>query len=260
MSYRRGMGAVGPGIDISHYGAPYAQMLGLGNSGDGLGMLYRYGAGLGWTPGPGQTPADDPRILSQFGKFRQTYKTSGPSGWGTTSNKRAVGDALLRAARMQFPGQTVRKAGSTGWVAGGRIGFEVTLAQPMRWGEIKGNGKIIERANPLGAVVDGLRLTLPLTQKLQGTLETPEAAADPSIPPADPGAEAPEESGGGGLLSAKIGGLPVWAVGIMGIGIVGGVAFLALRKKKKPAPVAANRRRRRRRRRSSKRRRRSSRR
>ena len=136
MSYSTKMGPpVGPGIDISHYGAPYAQMLGLGDSGDGLGMLYRYGAGLGWTPGPGQTPADDPRILSCFGKFRQTYKTSGPSGWGTPANSTAAANALLRAAQKQFPGQTVRKAGGgSGWLAGGKIGFEVVLATLMRWG------------------------------------------------------------------------------------------------------------------------------
>lgn len=254
MSYRRGMGAVGPGIDISHYGAPYAQMLGVGGSGDGLGMLYRYEA-LGLSPG------DDPRILSRFGKFRQTYKTSGPSGWNTDGAAATAADALLRAARKQFPGQTVRKAGGgSGWVAGGRIGFEVTLAQPMRWGEVKLRGKRIETVNPLAAVHDGLRLADAVTQKLEGTLSTPEAEADPSIPPAEQGAEVPEESGGdgeeGGLLTTKVAGLPVWAISIMGFGIIGGVAFLALRKKK-PAPVAANRRRRRssrkRRRRSSKR-------
>jgi dienelactone hydrolase len=259
MSYRKAMGAVGPGIDISHYGAPYAQMLGLGSSGDGLGMLFRYGAGMGWTPGPGQTPGDDPRILSQYGKFQQTYKTSGPSGWGTSSNTQAAAAALLRAAQKQFPGQTVRKLGSTGWASGGRIGFEVILASPMRWGAIKAKGKLIESANPLAAVHDGLRLTDAMTQKLSGTLTTPEAAADPTAPAPPSGPEAAESSGEEGLLTTKVAGLPVWAIGIMGFGIVGGIAYLALRKKPKPKAVAANRRRRRssrrrrRRRRSSRR-------
>lgn len=245
MSYSIKMGApVDPGIDISHYGAPYAQMLGLGSNGDGLGMLYRYGAGLGWTPGPGQTPADDPRILSRFGKFRQTYRTSGPAGWGTSANKTAAVNAVVRAAQKQFPGNRVSKIGETGWVAGGRIGFEVIVAQPMRWGEIKMKGRRIQSANPLAGVHDGLRLTDALTQKLQGTLLTPEQAASPEPAAADSGAEPAESSGDeGGFLTTKVAGLPVWAIGIMGFGIVGGVAFLALRKK--PAPVAANRRRRR---------------
>jgi hypothetical protein len=249
-----GMGAVDPGIDISHYGAPYAQMLGVGNSGDGLGMLFRYGAGLGWTPGPGQTPADDPRILSRLGKFQQTYKATGPSGWGT-GNTVAAADALLRAARKQFTGQTVRKLGTTGWTSTGRIGFEVTLAQPMRWGEIKAKGKLIESANPLSGVYDGLRLTDALTQKLSGTLAEPSVAADPAAVAELPAGPEPEEASGGdeGFLTQKIAGLPVWGIGIMGFGIVGGIAYLALRKK--PASVTANRRRR-----SSKKRRRSRRR
>ncbi|RLB43806.1 MAG: hypothetical protein DRH30_02600 [Deltaproteobacteria bacterium] len=240
MSYKN---KIGPGIDISHYGAPYAQMLGLGNSGDGLGMLYRYGAGLGWAPGAGETPADDPRIASQFAKIKVSFKVRNLSSGKSLD----AANAIYRAARAAFAGDTVKKIGTNGWAGDGRVGVIVTLARDTRYGEIRAKGKGIETLNPIKAVSNGGSLYDARTQKLSGSLVTPaQIEADPAALTIDTGPEAEESVDEGGFFAAKVGFFPVWLLGLLGVGLTGGAVY-AMTRKKKPAasPVTANRRRRR---------------
>ncbi len=236
-----GMGRVGPGIDISHYGAPYQGMLGLGTYVEMPGYegaMYAT-AGLGqepWTPGRGQTPADDPRMVKKFARVRGDYR---PGNIGSGLTTRAA-NLLVDEAKRQFSGMTVRKIGSTGWTPQGRVGFEVILRNPMRAGEIKQKIETIGRlAGP--RVGTNTRLYAALTYIKPGDYfagALPAEGAPPSAPPL----VAEEE----GFFAKKVGGIPVWAAGALGIAAVGGVVLLAT-KKKKPAAVAANRSRRRRR-------------
>ena len=246
---------VNPGIDISHYGAPFKGMLGLGayterpgfdyeyaTAGLGMGeMVYDYGAALGYT-GP---PAQDPRMLKAYSKVRLTYAVSNvPS-----DDAPRAANLVHQAAQRKFSGNTVRKVGN-GWISGGRIAIEVILARPTRLGEIKMKSKQIETDNPLSPIGSSARLRGARTAYNESDImsET-EAAAHAGGSPTPPSTGTPpttEESSGE---------FPWLYVGI-GAGalvLIGGIAF-ALRKKPAPRPVAANRRRRRRRRRTSRRR------
>jgi hypothetical protein len=229
------LGAVGPGIDLSHYGAPYQGMLGLGGC---VGC-----AGLGWVPGAGQSPADDPRIVKQFAKVRQTFRVRGIAG-----KTAETATAILNAASAAFPGHRVRKASGdgygAGWGPGGRVGVDIIIAAPTRLGELKMKGRslqtrnVISRVNP-GAALQDARTGVDASQ-LQ---ETPGVA--PAFPgtPADFDAPAPvSEPSEGSFLTRRVGGLPVWAVGGLGVAALVGIGFAVTRKK----PVAKNRRRRRR--------------
>jgi hypothetical protein len=246
-----GLGAVGPGIDISHYGAPYKGMLGLGGYAGGvgeyvsqplggLGMLYRYGAGMGWTPGPGQSPADDPRMVKQFTIVKAYYRVRGLSG---DRNAARAGSVILAKARALYSGNTVRKlsgSGATGWVSGGRTGFEVILANPMRAGEIK--RKNFQAGQQAGHEIGGGVAFYDASTSIP-------ASGFEAAPSASPSEEA--AAANGNFLTQRVAGLPVWAIGVIGLTVVGGLGYMALKPKK--AAVAANRRRRRRRRRTTRR-------
>jgi hypothetical protein len=208
----------------------------------GLGTLYAT-AGLGWTPGPGQTPADDPRMVREFGKVRQTYKVR-----NIPSAKAAdAASAIFAAGRRDFAGNTVRKASgngySNGWGPGGRVGFDVIFAQPTRLGEIKSKGKAIERGNPVASLASDASLYDAQTGVSAADLLTPPGAPPETADPT-PGAPVPPPEPEGNFLTQTVGGVPVWAIGGLGIVAVGGLIF-ALTRKKAPTP---NRRRRRRRR------------
>lgn len=304
-----GIGAVGPGIDISHYGAPYAQMLGLGGYGVGeyvsqplgsVGMLYRYGAGLGvpkiaphgswnpsvgparptpswhavthskasgrspssllrfrspwhlsglgavgpWSPGPGQRWSDDPRMVKRFTIVRSTYRVRNLGGERTA---KVAADRVLAKARALFAGNTVRRIGTTGWTSDGKVGYEVILANVTRAGEIR--GKNYQAGQQAAAAMGGgvefydASTIIPANAYVDAP---PEAPATPEVAPSAEGEEEP-------FLSRKVAGLPVWAVGLLGMTVVGGLGYMALRPKKKAA-VAANRRGRKRRRRRRRRR------
>lgn len=262
-SYYQTLGAVGPGIDISHYGAPYKQMLGVPALGSyteqpgehfeyataGVGMLYRYGAALGVEPWTGK-PSDDPRMVKQFTVVKSTYRVRNLGGDRTEAK---AADAILAKARALYRGNTVRKIGTTGWTSGGKVGFEVILAQPMRAGEIKSKNFQAgqQAASQMGGNVSFYDASTSIPQS--AFQDAPPSATDtPETTPSSTPAE--EAAAEGGLLTRKVAGLPVWALGLIGIGVTGGVAVLVMRKKK-PKPVAANRRRRKRRRRSTRRRR-----
>lgn len=236
-----GMGRVDPGIDISHYGAPYAQMLGLGATG----MLYRYGAGLGYT-GP---PAGDPRMVKRYTVVRSTYDVRGLGG-NNTSDRAA--NTILSKARQLFSGNTVRKIGTTGWVSGGRVGYEVILSGETRAGEIK--EKNFKAGQAAASAMGGnVRFTDARTSiPANAYVEAPADA--PPIPEEEPSATPEEEvaAANGGFFSKKVGGVPVWAVGGVSILLLGGVFYYATRP---PARRVSANRRRRKRRRSSRRRR-----
>jgi hypothetical protein len=266
---------LGTGIDISHYGAPYAQMLGLGDvrqalagprqamagGGDGLGMLYRYGAGLGAAP-PVWTgaPAEDPRMLKRYSKVKSTYAVSNVPG----AKAGTVADLLLAAARAKFPGNTVRKIGSTGWIAGGRVGFEVIVAQPMRLGEFKSKSKAIELANPLaskGGLPASAALSGASTSYNQGDLMSVEeqTAASGGAPTPESTGTTPPDVPGGAMATPSAPEFPwKWiAVGTGAVALIGIVAAVAMKKPAR-APTPNRRRRSTRRRRSSRGRRRRS--
>lgn len=263
--YRPGLGT---GIDVSHYGAPYKGMLGVGDSGDGLGfyteqpgfdyeyataglgrgMLYRYGAALGVAPWTGK-PSEDPRMVKKYTKVVATYRVRNLGSNGNTAPKAA--DAIYAEARRAFSGNTVRKLNGSGWGGGslqGKVGFEVVLAQPMRAGEIKQKnfqaGKKAQ-ARMSGTTWYDATTHIPSNAFVDAPPETPPTPEEtPSTTPEQDTAPTP-------FYSKKVAGLPVWAIGLVGTGLVVGVGYMATRKRK-PA-VTPNRRRRRRRRRTSRR-------
>lgn len=244
MSYTRyaarGMARpVDPGIDVSHYGAPYQGMLGL----DGcMGC-----AGLGWVPGAGQTPRDDPRWLKRYSRVILHYAVSRvPSG-------SAGPDALVNKARGKFPGQTVRKAWGNGWGSGvdsGRIGVEVVLASPMRLGEIKGKGKDLEGTLSGAGLTDTSVSQAKTAYNAGDLMSESEVAAHTAGQATSTSAMLlptnTEYSGAEGenFLTRTAAGLPVWGWGLLGLGTLGAVG-LVVATTRRPAPVTANRRRRR---------------
>lgn len=245
-SYYETLDGVGPGIDISHYGAPYKGMFGV----DGLGeMLYRYQAGLGVEPWTG-VPAEDPRMVRQFTIVRSTYRVRNLGGDRTAAR---AADAILAKARALFSGNTVRKIGTTGWTGDGKVGYEVILAQDTRAGEIK--SKNFRAGQQAAAQMGGSVQFYDAATAIPSNAFIDAPPSAPATPETAPSSTPSQEAAAqGNVLTQKVAGLPVWALGLIGIGVVGGVAFVATRKK--PAPVAPNRRRRRSKRRSSRRRRR----
>jgi hypothetical protein len=261
---------LGYGVDVSHYGAPYKGMLGIGSYvgeyvNQPLGTLYA-AAGLGqamwptgpaWTPAAGQIPADDPRMVRQYATVRSTYS---PRGISPAQAPRAA-DLLVAEAQRQFPGNTVRKIGTTGWTNDGQVGYEVILAQETRAGDIKRKNKAV--GDIVGPTVGtGTSFYNALTWIRDADIAVPTAPAlAPSAPSTYPGqvpppsttlpgpswTPAPTEAQPG-FFEQEVGGVPVWAVGLIGIAVLGGVAFVVLRKPS-AAPTANSRRRRYRRRR-----------
>lgn len=229
-SYYETLNGIGPGIDVSHYGAPYQGMFGLGT-----------------TPWTG-APAEDPRMVRQFTTIRATYRVRNLGGDRTAARAAA---AILSKAQALFSGNTVRKIGTTGWTSDGKVGFEVILASAMRAGEIKQKNFMAgqQAAAQMGGNVEFYDAA---TSIPSNAFEDAPPTAPPT-PETTPYVATTEDN----FLTQEVGGLPVWALGLIGIGVVGGVAFVVLRKK--PAAVAANRRRRRRTTRRNGRRRRRSR-
>lgn len=210
---------LGTGIDVSHYGAPYQGMLGLGQA--------------TWSPGPGQTPADDPRMVKKYAVVRSVYRVR-----NVPSDKAGrLADLLLSRARTLFAGSTVRKIGSTGWTNDGRVGFEIVLSAATRAGEIKlRNATARDVAGQLGGGAELYDAQTVISPTDYMPLE------DTMLPPSEqPVAMEPATE------SRTIGGLPIWAVAGLGVAAVGAVALLTMRKK----PVTSNRRRSRSRRRMS---------
>lgn len=236
MSYKQ---TIDPGIDISHYGAPYKGMFGL----DGVGeMLYRY-RGLGtWTG----APAADPRIVQRYTVIRATWRVR-----NVPSDKaQQAADRLLYQGRQAFSGNTVRKIGSTGWTADGRVGYEVILAQDTRAGEIKQkNFQAGTRAQAAlrdaGGISNAELYDAQTAIPSNAFTDAPPTA--PATPETTPSSTTTGPAPSEGFLTQRVAGLPVWAVGLIGITIVGGVVVVATRRR--PAAVTANRRRRSRRRR-----------
>lgn len=237
----RGMARpVDPGIDVSHYGAPYQGMLGLEGC---MGCV-----GLGWVPGPGQTPRDDPRWLKRYSRVILNFAVSRvPSG-------SAGPDALVNKARGKFPGHTVREAWGNGWGSGvdsGRLGVEIILASPMRLGEIKGKSKDIEGALS-GAGLTDARVSQAKTAYNAGDLMSESEVAahtagqttstsTTTTPPANT-----EDSGveGENFLTQTAAGLPVWGWGLLGLGTLGAIGLVFAMTARGPAAVTANRQRR----------------
>jgi hypothetical protein len=210
----------------------------------GLGMLYRYGAALGtWTG----KPSEDPRMVKQFTTIRSTYNVRGLGGERTASQ---AADVVLAKARSLFAGNTVRKIGTTGWIAGGRVGYEVILAAPMRAGEIK--RKNFQAGQQAAAQMGGpvrftdARTVIPsnaFQDSSPSAPSTPEQSSSAATEEEQAAELAPQTGEGDSFLTRKAAGLPVWAWGLVGVGVVGGVvAFAATRDK--PQELRLNSRRR----------------
>lgn len=203
---------LGYGVDISHYGAPYQGMLGLGQA--------------TWSPGPGQTPADDPRMVKKFAVVRSVYRVR-----NVPSDKAGrLADLLLSRARTLFQGSTVRKIGTTGWMNDGRVGFEVILAAATRAGEIKlRNATARDVASQLGGGAELYDAQTIISPTDYMPLE------DTMLPPGEQPVATMEST-----ETRTIGGLPIWAAAGIGVAALGALAFVMTRKK----PVTSNRRKR----------------
>jgi hypothetical protein len=229
VSYNR----IDPGIDISHYGAPYKGMLGL-----------PAGLGSGWTG----TPSEDPRMVKQFTTVRATWTVSNVPSEKATQ----VGQRLLAEAQRLFSGNTVRMIGTNGWMAGGRVGYDVILAAPMRAGEIKQKNFTAGRdaqawlrrqeSRLENASLNGAQTLIP-----SNGFEAAPASAPPTpevAPSAPDTLYAPAEQSSENFLTQDVGGLPVWGLGLIGLAVVGGLGFVLLSKPKAKAPTPNRRRRR----------------
>lgn len=280
ISYRQLRG-LGQGIDISHYGAPYQGMLGVGDglgsytespgfdyeyatagmgeyterpgfdyeyaaAGLGRGMLYRYGAALGAVPWTG-APAEDPRMVKKFTTITSSYRVRNLGG-DRTAEKAA--QAILAAARQKFSGNTVRLIGTTGWTSGGKVGFQVILAQDTRAGEIK--QKNFQAGKKAQSTMGGNVTFYDATTSIPSTAFVDAPPGTPPTPEETPSTTPDQDVAETSFFSKKVAGVPMWAVTLIGGGLVVGVGYMALKPKKR-APVP-NRRRKRRRRRTSRRR------
>ena len=212
-----------------------------------------------WNPGAGQTPRNDPRIVKAYSTVRGTWT---PSGISRTTAPSVPG--LLKAqVQSRLPGWTIKSAG---WNAAGQVELSVVVPSDTAAGVIKGaffdaGDAVNSQRNASGFLMLGTtssgapaKLINPMTYvnatdiKLPSS-STPSTTSDTTTTPAttDTGTDQP-------FYMKSIAGLPVWAIGIGGIALVGVLGFTALRKKpaavSKPAAAAvvANRRRRHRRR------------
>lgn len=245
-------------------------------TGQSMGLYYQdpakypgmkgLGAGAEWTPGPNEGPADDPRIVRKFAKVTSVYSPRNISGNQTTK----VAEMLVVEARRRFPKHKVQKIGTTGWTSSshragsGKVGFEVILSEPMRAGAIKKRffeigQKVGPEVGPQTSLYDARTLFNSRDLSMPEAEEEAEVAMkerqeeDLTKPPPEP-PPAPEEEDTN-FLTQEVAGLPVWLIGVLGIGAIGGVAYLTMRGGQKTAPVTPNKRKRRRRRRRSRRRR-----
>jgi len=222
-----------------------------------------------WNPGAGQTPRNDPRIVKAYSTVRGTWT---PSGISRTTAPSVPG--LLKAqVQSRLPGWTIKSAG---WNAAGQVELSVVVPSDTAAGVIKGaffdagdavnsqrnasgflmlgttsSGAPAKLINPM-TYVNATDIKLPSSSTpstTSDTTTTPSTTSDTTTTPAttDTGTDQP-------FYMKSIAGLPVWAIGIGGIALVGVLGFTALRKKpaavSKPAAAAvvANRRRRHRRR------------
>lgn len=245
-------------------------------TGQSMGMYYEnpakypgmegLGAGAEWTPGPNEAPSDDPRIARKYAKVTSVYSPRNISGDQTTK----VAEMLVVEAKRRFPKHRVRKIGQTGWTSSshpagsGKVGFEIILSEPMRAGAIKKRffeigQKVGPEVGPQTSLYDARTifnpsdLSMPKPEE-QAKVELKEQEEDLTKPPPEPPKTQKDENGN--FLTQEVAGLPVWLIGVLGVGAVGGVAYLTLRGRGKGAAggVTPNRRKRRRRRRTRRRR------
>lgn len=236
-------------------------------TGDSMGMYYddpaKYpgmqglGANAEWTPGPDEGPSDDPRIVRKHAKVTSVYSPRNISGNQTTK----VAEMLVVEAKRRFPKHKVRKIGTTGWTSSkhpagsGKVGFEVVLSEPMRAGAIKKRffeigQKVGPEVGPKTSLYDARTIFSPRDLSMPDTKEQAEVEMkereeeDLTKPPPEPASSADEN---GNFLTQEVGGLPVWLVGVLGVGAVGGVAYLVMRNRTKARDMTPNRRRRQRR-------------
>lgn len=209
-------------------------------------------AGMGaaeWTPGPGEIPADDPRIVRRAATVQSTYSPRNIGSEQTTK----VADMVLEEAKRQFPNDRVRKLGPTGWTSSkhpagaGEVGYEVVLTEARRAGVIKRRNynvgqKVSKKLGSDGDLYNARTffnnadLSMP---QPESPPEEKEAAKEPAPPKETPKA-AP-------WFQQDVGGVPVWVMGLLGAGTIGGLGWYLARRRRKKAPVAPNRRRRRKR-------------
>lgn len=225
-----------------------------------------------WNPGAGQTPRNDPRIVKAYSTVRGTWT---PSGISRTTAPSVPG--LLKAqVQSRLPGWTVKSAG---WNAAGQVEISVVVPSDTAAGVIKGaffdagdavnsqraaggflvlgttaSGTPAKLINPM-TYVNATDIKLPSSSTTTPST-TPDATTTPSTTPDTTTPTTTDTTTSDQPFYMKsIAGLPVWAIGIGGIALVGVLGFTALRKKpaaaSKPAAAAAvvaNRRRRHRRR------------
>lgn len=249
-------------------------------TGESMGMYYEnpakypgmegLGAGAEWTPGQNEGPADDPRIVRKYAKVTSVYSPRNISGDQTAK----VAEMLVVEAQRRFPKHKVRKIGTTGWTSSnhpagsGKVGFEVILSESMRAGAIK--KRFFEIGQKVGPEVgqqtslydartlfNPRDLSMPDTEE-QAKVELKEREEeDLTKPPPEPPKTTKEEEGN--FLTQEVAGLPVWLIGVLGVGAIGGVAYLTMRGRGgggAGGAVTPNRRKRRPRRRRSRRKRR----
>lgn len=186
---------------------------------------------------------DDPRIVRQYGKVTARYQARNVSAAQAPS----VPGMLATSARTKFPRDNVTGAG---WFADGRVGFDVIVASETRLGELRRQmGNVGLEVGPrigTGTELYNSRVGWQWAD-IKAPPGSPALPADTTVATGPADAAATDDSG---FFGKKLGGVPVWALGLIGIVLVGGVATAVLVKKKPrasaPAPVTANRRHRRR--------------
>jgi len=182
---------------------------------------------------------DDPRIVRQYGRVKARFTPRNVTALLAPN----VPGMLTAAARARFPRDNVTGAG---WFSGGVVGFDVIVANETRLGDLRRQmGNVGMEVGP--RIGQGTELVNARVQwdwnDIKGAPGTPAPAETETTVATGPG----EASANDGFFGKKVGGVPVWALGLVGLVLVGGVGVAVLRKKPRSATAAtvtANRRRR----------------
>lgn len=206
-------------------------------------MSYRLAArafgGLGDNI-PYSGPAnDDPRMVRQYGTIKVRYTPRNV----TSTQSPSVPGMLTAAARSLFPQDNVKDAG---WFPGGVVGYTVVLSSERRLGEVRrlmGNValQVGPRIGPTTELYNG-RVSWDWNDIKPASGGPAPADTDTTAAAQPASAPATDEEG---FFAKKVGGVPVWALGTVGVVVLGGIGFAVLRKPR-AAALSANRRRHRR--------------
>lgn len=214
-----------------------------------------------WNPAAGQAPRNDPRIIKRYSTVYGTWNVQGDCG----AISQYIPGYIQKAVKARLSGWTVNLVGN-GWQAGGSIKLSVIVPSDTALGTIRGaffdattdlnNQRTSSGFKTLGAscqLINPQTIWTSSDIKLPTTTPSGDSTTPGTTPPVTPSADGsatptPDTTG----ITSTVSGIPMWAIGVGAVGVVGLLGYFALSGKKKApaaaaapaAAVAANRRRR----------------